>query len=215
MTDKKIGLEQPRGRGRPRAFDVERALDIAMEMFHRCGYDNVGVAELSEAIGVKPPSLYAAFGSKCGLYERALERYVNKHSFVSEVLATDEPLAMQIERLLSKAANIYTQPDCPAGCMVLEGVRHCLDPKAASLTADLRRKNRKMLRAHIARSYPEGAGELVDFVLTAMHGLSASARDGVGRKRLQRSARIAAEGFRAHLGSIQKSNRSTGHGFRP
>ena len=62
-------------RGRPRSFDLDQAIDIAMKLFHARGYDAVGVAELVAALGIKPPSFYAAFGSKAGLLERALERY--------------------------------------------------------------------------------------------------------------------------------------------
>src|SRR3954449_12276579 len=62
-------------RGRPRSFDLDQAIDTAIKLFHARGYDAVGVAELGEALGIKPPSFYAAFGSKAGLLKCALERY--------------------------------------------------------------------------------------------------------------------------------------------
>src|SRR5690242_7796928 len=66
----------PKPRGRPRTFDMGAAVDKAMGLFHGRGYDGVGVAELGAALGVSPPSLYAAFGSKMGLFRQAVARYI-------------------------------------------------------------------------------------------------------------------------------------------
>lgn len=70
-----VGTKMSRPRGRPRSFDLDKAVDTAIKLFQARGYDAVGVAELSAALGIKPPSFYAAFGSKAGLLERALKRY--------------------------------------------------------------------------------------------------------------------------------------------
>ena len=67
-------------RGRPRSFDTDEAIDTAMKLFHGRGYDAVGVAELGEKLGITPPSFYAAFGSKAGLLERTLKRYVDSET---------------------------------------------------------------------------------------------------------------------------------------
>src|SRR5262245_25860741 len=61
--------------GRPRSFDKDVAVETAMRLFHARGYDAVGVAELVSELGIKPPSFYAAFGSKAGLFRQALDRY--------------------------------------------------------------------------------------------------------------------------------------------
>src|SRR5262245_54161278 len=71
-----IAKDNSKPRGRPRAFDMGAAVDKAMRLFHGRGYDAVGVAELGAALGVNPPSLYAAFGSKMGLFREAVARYV-------------------------------------------------------------------------------------------------------------------------------------------
>ena len=62
--------------GRPREFDVDQALDHALEVFWRNGYEGASVAELTHAMGINPPSLYAAFGNKEGLFRKVLDRYV-------------------------------------------------------------------------------------------------------------------------------------------
>ena len=61
--------------GRPRQFDAEQAIETAQRLFHARGYDAVSVADLTQAFGINPPSFYAAFGSKLGLYTRVLQRY--------------------------------------------------------------------------------------------------------------------------------------------
>src|ERR1051325_2440885 len=109
-------------RGRPRSFDRDQAIDTAIKLFHARGYDAVGVAELGEALGIKPPSFYAAFGSKIGLLERALERYGRTDANVFETArAKGGGVAKVMERTLANAASIYPERDGVAGCLVLDG----------------------------------------------------------------------------------------------
>ena len=61
--------------GRPRAFDVDQALDRALDVFWRKGYEGATLCDLTAAMGINPPSLYAAFGNKEGLFRKALDRY--------------------------------------------------------------------------------------------------------------------------------------------
>ncbi|MGF1631493.1 MAG: helix-turn-helix domain-containing protein [Kiloniellaceae bacterium] len=173
----------------------------ALELFHARGYDAVGVAELGEAIGVKAPSLYAAFGSKKGLFERALALYVESEgSFIKSTLAEEGSVAEVIGRLLTRAAEIYGAPGALPGCLVLDSTRNCSDLEVRQLTDGLRAEGRERLRRHIAREFPEAADVLADYVTVALAGLSASARDGMDPAALRRSAQIAADGFAAQLG---------------
>ncbi len=100
--------------GRPRGFDMERALDEAMEVFWRHGYEGATIAELTAAMGINPPSLYAAFGSKEGLLKAALDRYSERRDdFMREVLAA--PTAREAaEELLLRLADLQTDPGQPA-----------------------------------------------------------------------------------------------------
>jgi len=195
-TTKKIAA----GRGRPRAFDAGKAVQTAKLLFHARGYDAVGVAELGEAIGVKAPSLYAAFGSKKGLFERALESYLEgEGSFIAEALAEDGPAGEVIPRLLLRAAKVYGAPGGLPGCLVLDSTRNCGDPEVRALTAGLRQQAREQIRRRIAREFPRAAEVLADYVMMTLSGLSAAARDGMDPAALRRSAQIAADGFAAQL----------------
>lgn len=195
MTTKKT---QPRGR--PRAFDVERAIDAALTLFHRRGYDAVGVAELCAELGINPPSFYSAFGSKAGLFERALERYVageanifgRAHDKGGAVLET-------IERTLFDAARLYARRNGGAGCLVLDGTRNSTDSKACALTRTLQEASRKSIRDFIATEFPDRADALADLVTISMTGMSAAARDGASAARLRVFAEAAARTFRREV----------------
>src|SRR5580704_10656245 len=97
--------------GRPREFDTEKALDEAMEVFWRRGYEGATIAELTGAMGINPPSLYAAFGSKEGLLKAALDRYSQKRDeCMAEIL--EAPTAREVvERGLLKLADSQTDPE--------------------------------------------------------------------------------------------------------
>ncbi|MPZ09383.1 MAG: TetR family transcriptional regulator [Kiloniellaceae bacterium] len=171
-----------------------------MALFHARGYDAVGVAELSEAIGIKPPSLYAAFGSKKGLFERALRRYAETAGgFIPATLAEDGSVAQVIGRMLTRAAEIYGAPGALPGCLVLDSARNCSDPEVRRLTETLRNRGRELLYRRIAEEYPEAADVLADYVTVTLAGLSASARDGMAPAALRKAAEMAAKGFAAQL----------------
>ena len=111
--------------GRPRAFDAEAALDEAMEVFWRHGYEGATIAQLTEAMKINPPSLYAAFGSKEGLLKAALDRYSFKRAaFMEEILAA--PTAREVaERFLMRTADSHTDPANPPGCLLVQGGLAC------------------------------------------------------------------------------------------
>jgi AcrR family transcriptional regulator len=111
--------------GRPRAFDTDAALDQAMEVFWRHGYEGATIAQLTEAMGINPPSLYAAFGSKEGLLKAALDRYTEKrNAWMEEVLSA--PTAREVaERMLMETADIQTDPTNPPGCLLVQGGLAC------------------------------------------------------------------------------------------
>src|SRR5262252_1533238 len=115
-------LEQMKGRnshaqrGRPRAFDIDDALDRALEVFWRKGYEGASLPDLTKAMGINRPSLYAAFGNKEALFRRAIERYVEGPGcHVRE--AIDEPTARKVvERLLRGSIDLITDVRKPRGC---------------------------------------------------------------------------------------------------
>lgn len=191
MTDTK----SPRPRGRPRRFDPETAIATAQRLFHARGYDAVSVADLTEAIGINPPSFYAAFGSKAGLYARILGRYNAADGVpLDEILRPGRPVADALAALLEEAARRYAADPATAGCLVIEGAR-CNDPEARQAARAIAATGEVAIRRFIATTHPDAAGRLADYVVTVMTGLSTMAREGHGLDRLLATARLASLPF--------------------
>src|SRR6059058_4084873 len=113
--------------GRPRAFDVDEALDQALEVFWRKGYEGTSLPDLTRAMRINRPSLYAAFGNKEALFRKALDRYAQgPAAYIAEAL--EQPTARGVaERLLLRAADLMTQPRHPRGCLMVQAALSCDD----------------------------------------------------------------------------------------
>lgn len=195
-----VATETSGARGRRRSFDVDEAVETAMRLFHARGYDAVGVAELGSELRIKPPSFYAAFGSKAGLFERALRRYAaGEANIFGRALADGGGVAEVIGRTLLLAARLYPERNGVAGCLVLDGARNSADPEACALAEEMRKASVAAIRDFIAGEAPERAGELADFVTIAMRGMSAAARDGADETALTSFAQMASRAFRREL----------------
>ncbi|WP_179378567.1 TetR/AcrR family transcriptional regulator [Jannaschia marina] len=177
-------------RGRPRAFDVEAGLDVALKAFAARGYDAVGVADLCAQLGVKPPSLYAAYGSKRRLFEMAIARYGAGTAAIYDAAtaeATDLPDLRR--RVLTAALDLYLR-DGGLGCLVLGTMASTAEPELRATLGGIVEARRD---AMVARAMALGADEAearaeVMAISVAMMGLSAAARSG-----------LDAEGLRAAL----------------
>ncbi|MES2018279.1 MAG: TetR/AcrR family transcriptional regulator [Pseudomonadota bacterium] len=115
-----------RERGRPRTFDVDIALDRAVEVFWKHGFQDASMHELTEAMGLSKPSLYAAFGDKEALYLKTLERYValliERHAATLE----QEPDGRRaVEGFLRSLAQMLADPALPGGCFIINGTADC------------------------------------------------------------------------------------------
>lgn len=177
--------------GRPRNFDPEHAVAVAQGLFHAKGYDAVSVADVTDALGINPPSFYSAFGNKAGLYARVLDRYAATGSIpLAEILRDDRPVAAALDALLKAAALHYARDEVCAGCLVLEGIR-CQDQQAREAARVFHRAAEDTIRRYIAARYPQDAQRLTDFVSTVMSGLSARARQGHSVEQLLASAELA------------------------
>lgn len=178
-------------RGRPRKFNADDAIATAQRLFHEKGYDALSVADLTRALGINPPSFYAAFGSKAGLYARILDRYAVAGAIpLAQILAVERPLAVSLAQVLEEAARAYAADACATGCMVLEG-RRCNDAEARDAARGFHEAAQAFIRNSIAAQFPEKADEVADFVCTTMAGMSASARHGQSLERLLSTARMA------------------------
>jgi AcrR family transcriptional regulator len=187
-------------RGRPREFDADRALDRALAVFWRKGYEGASIAELTEAMGINRPSLYAAFGNKEELFRKALDRYAQgPAAYTYEAL--EEPTALRVaERLLRGAADALTDPANPHGCLGVQGALTC-GSAAASIKDELCARQARWeaaLQRRFERAKREGdlegsvnCADLAQYVATVLQGMAFRAAGGATRRQLRAVADLA------------------------
>src|SRR5262249_47732372 len=125
MRSKRFEGSQAVAMGRPREFDVAQALDRALLVFWRNGYEGASIAELTAAMGINPPSLYAAFGNKEALFRKALDRYVELHAKFWHDAFEAETARGVVEHLLRESVDFLTDPRNPPGCLLVRGGLAC------------------------------------------------------------------------------------------
>ncbi|MET0674455.1 MAG: TetR/AcrR family transcriptional regulator [Bradyrhizobium sp.] len=193
----------PRARGRQPTFDRDEALDTALELFWRHGYEGVGIADLTAAIGIAPASLYHAFGSKADLYREVLRRYGAGGITPQEI--NNAPSGREaVRQMLDRGIAAVTAPGKPLGCMVSSGML-MTSPENADLAAELRAiraASRQALQRRIARDVDEGilpattnAAALARFYATVLQGLSVQALDGAAPAELRQVAASALQAW--------------------
>ena len=192
--------------GRPREFDAETALDQAMEVFWRHGYEGATIAQLTEAMGINPPSLYACFGNKEGLLKAALDRYTKlRNVWMDEVVAA--PTARDVvERMLMGIADKQTDPANPPGCLLVQGGIAC-GTGSESVPFELaarRSQNEDQLRDRFIRAKAEGdlkptsdPAALARYVSAVSVGMGVMASSGSDREALQQVASVAVQAVEA------------------
>jgi len=190
-----------RTRGSHRRFDPDEAVATAKHLFHARGFDALGVAEITSALGINPPSFYAAFGSKMGLYNRVLDRYAQTDAIpLAEIMRPDRPVADALTAVLEDAARRYAADPVATGCLVIEGTR-CDDEEARAAACAFHDAAGEMIRAYVAERYPDDAQRIADFVCSTTAGLSAMARNGLDLERLLVVARLAGKTLAQELPS--------------
>lgn len=179
---------------RQRAFDREAALESALLAFWRHGYEATSVAELTAAMDIRPPSLYAAFGDKRRLFEEAVRRYQETYgAFTTRALAEEPTGRRAVERVLREAAAEYAHTDRPRGCLVITAAVNC-GPESAEVE-ELLRGFREEAKAAIRRRIDEDmtAGRLppgtdtaglATFYAAVIQGMSTQSRDGAAHEDL-------------------------------
>jgi AcrR family transcriptional regulator len=172
-----------------------------MELFWSRGYEATSLADLTAAMGIAPPSLYAAFGSKEELFREAVARYGAKYSAIdAETFAAAPTARAVVERLLYGAAELFTLPGKPRGCMVITAAMNCSEG-SQGVEAAMRAQrvlNEALLRKRVSRAIEEGelpssadAGAMAKFYAAVLQGMSVQARDGATRAELERVAAMA------------------------
>ncbi|HRX87582.1 MAG TPA: helix-turn-helix domain-containing protein, partial [Phycisphaerae bacterium] len=112
-------------RGRPRTFDEHLALTRALEIFWRKGYAGASLEELTTAMGINRPSLYAAFGNKEALFRRALDHYERGPAGYFAAALAEPAARAAIERLLRESVAVVTGGRTPRGCLLVQGALSC------------------------------------------------------------------------------------------
>lgn len=181
-------------RGRPRGFDRDAALQRAMELFWRKGYENTSLSGLTAAMGINPPSLYSAFGSKEALFNEAVALYARTEgSGIWAPVAHAPSARAAIEHLLRASAEAFTRNEWPHGCMIVLAAPQS-EGASPAVCEELQRRRREgveLLTRRIERAVEEGdvaphvdCKALAAYFATVQHGMSILARDGASLETL-------------------------------
>ncbi|MGN8646667.1 TetR/AcrR family transcriptional regulator [Gracilibacillus sp. HCP3S3_G5_1] len=186
--------------GRNREFDVEQALEAALCVFWRKGYEATSYTDLTQATGVERPALYSAFGNKEALFRRVLERYYEHyHDFFPAAL--ELPTSREVVASIFRgAAELQTRYPDKKGCLYVHGDLAGSDdaePIRRSLI-DARAEGEASLRDRFERAKQEGdlpetanCAVLATFVMAVLHGMAVQAKAGVSRNMLEAVAEQA------------------------
>ncbi|HLH09001.1 MAG TPA: TetR/AcrR family transcriptional regulator [Terriglobales bacterium] len=190
--------------GRPRSFNINVALDTALRLFREKGYEGTSLSDLTKAMGINRPSLYAAFGDKRALFENALQRYSDfYHVYLREALQQETGRAVA-EHLLLNSARLLADPQNPRGCLFVQGALACGEG-AESVRQELinhRGKVEKEIRRRLKRAKADGdlpptasPADLAAFLASVMYGMSVRAASGKSRAELKRVAETALQAW--------------------
>ncbi len=177
---KKIVVDTKKSRGRPARLDRARGAAVAAHLFHQEGYDQIGVASLCDALGVRQPALYRVFKNKAGLFDAALELYGQSPfaSFLSDEAECAKSSNDLMRRILMRATEVYTADPSRLGCMALEVAFNSKDQDAQRSASVMVENTRAFLIEQFASFGSENSTALADAVLITMRGLSSAARAG-------------------------------------
>jgi AcrR family transcriptional regulator len=185
-------------RGRPRAFDPDAALDRAMHVFWAKGYEGASLSDLTRAMRINRPSLYAAFGNKEQLFRKVLDRYMDGPvAYFGKALAAPKARDV-IEQILLGTARMADDPRIPAGCLMVQGALACGDASVRKEVAARRAAAEVALRRRLQRAKREGdlpknadPAELASYVMTVVRGMAVQSAGGGSRDQLRRVVQIA------------------------
>ena len=196
-----IGMKSetaPAPRGRPRAFDPDAALERAMHVFWAKGYEGASLSDLTRAMRINRPSLYAAFGNKEQLFRKVLDRYMDGPvAFFGKALTA--PRARDVvEQIFAGTARMAENQRIPPGCLLVQGALACGNASARKEVAARRVTAEVALRRRLQRAKREGdlpktadAAELAHYVITVVRGMAVQSAGGASRNQLRRVAQIA------------------------
>ncbi|MDI1360686.1 TetR/AcrR family transcriptional regulator [Methylotenera sp.] len=193
-------------RGRPPSFNQDEALEKALHVFWLHGYEGTSMAELTEALGMNKPSIYAAFGNKEELFRKALAKYLEgPAAFVAEAL--NQPTAHRVvENFLFGAVEFLTNANTPRGCMVVQGALTCGEA-SAQIQKELmnhRQSYENALKQRFDLAVTQGdlpphtnSAALAKYLATMHQGLSVQATSGATQAELTEVVNLAIQNWSA------------------
>jgi AcrR family transcriptional regulator len=201
--------------GRPRSFCKDMALDRAMAVFWQRGYEGASLAALSVAMEINPPSLYACFGSKEGLFRAVLERYdARRTEFLAAITAAPTAAAVAEGFLMGCAAFVAdTGGKNPPGCLALQGGLSCGDTTIPDMLAKHRAEKEATLRARFERAVAEGdlaadsdPAALARYLVVMANGIAVQASAGATAQELREVAAIALAGWPMKVAAAKRAS---------
>jgi AcrR family transcriptional regulator len=205
-----MSAEQRHPGGRPRAFDEDQALDAAIDVFWRLGYEGASMAELTKAMAINRPSLYAVFGSKEDLFVRALQRYGSTYHRHLKTLLSQSTAYEVLDSYLRATAKAVRAGEV-AGCLSIQGGISCgpSNARIPSVLAEYRRGIEDTIAKALARTDDAGsidAAALAGYAVTIGQGLAVDAAAGVPQARLDAVVDLALAGLAALIATPESSS---------
>jgi AcrR family transcriptional regulator len=180
--------------GRPREFNTDDALDHALKVFWAKGYEGASLPDLTEAMGINRPSLYAAFGNKEELFRKALDRYTEEAKKKRDEILSEPKVRVAMEKMLYGIADGSACPKSPRGCLLVQGALSCGDA-AQSVKMELaqrRAQGEAAIRRRLEKALAEGdlpssvsASDLARFITTVMQGMAVQSASGASAEDLR------------------------------
>ncbi len=188
--------------GRPREFDTEKALVKALDVFWRHGYEGASISELTQAMGISPPSLYAAFGNKEKLFHTALDRYAEVRKQLWADLMKEPTARAMMERLFALVIDFYATEGNPNCCMLVKMQTAECDKVLAEHLSAKRAESEAVLVERFTKAKADGElpddispTDLARYFMTVLDGLSVRASAGAKRDELHKVAALAMRGW--------------------
>lgn len=191
--------------GRAREFDKQEALTKAMEAFWKKGFSGTSLSDLTAAMGINKPSMYAAFGNKEALFCNTLKHYLGLHAQqnVQTLLNSSATLETRLKKFLSSVASLLTSEDLPGGCFIATstseaGGKH-LPESAETLLIEMNSQTLNLFQDVFKEAQTKGEiksnsnpADLAAYLMAIQMGLATMARQGFNSEMLSTVADLAA-----------------------
>jgi len=184
--------------GRPREFDEETVLDAAMRIFWDKGYEGTSMADLASAMSLSPSSIYAAFGDKKALFQRAADKYAKDAADFYQASLAQPTFRALIHDLLENTVDYLTTPGHPRTCFTLGAMPYSSETEPIRLMLlEVRKRGQAALKARLERARKSGdisrdtdPSDLARFISVVIGGLVIQAEGGASKAEMRRTARL-------------------------